>query len=49
MFRSGSARSDCVKVLPPLSLSIIWAVCGVICISPRAPAEEVWSRKCDSR
>ncbi len=45
---SGFERSSNLKVCPPLSLSITFAVLGVICISPRAPAWEVWSRKRDS-
>ena len=45
---SGSARSSKLKVCPPLSSSITFAVLGVICIRPRAPAFEVWSRKRDS-
>ena len=31
--------------MPPLRRSISWAVAGVICIRPRAPAFDVWSRK----
>ena len=48
MLSSGSERSSIVKVVPPLSRSISLAVAGVICISPRAPAGEVCSRKRDS-
>ena len=48
MFSSGSARSSKTKVSPPESFSIVSAVSGVICISPRAPAEEVWSSNFDS-
>ena len=44
----GSERSLTVKVVPPLRLSMSLAVAGVICISPRAPAEEVWSLNRDS-
>ncbi len=44
----GSARSSCWKRVPPECFAIASAVSGVICISPRAPACEVWSRKRDS-
>ena len=37
-----------MKVVPPLKRSISFAVAGVICIKPRAPAGDVCSRKRDS-
>ena len=48
MFTWGVARSPWTKAVPPESRAMKAAVWGVICIRPRAPAWEVWSRKRDS-
>jgi hypothetical protein len=48
MLISGSERSPRLKVVPPLCRSISFAVSGVICINPRAPAADVRSLNFDS-
>ena len=48
MLTCGVDRSEIWKVEPPLRRSMNFAVAGVSCIRPLAPAREVWSRKRDS-
>jgi hypothetical protein len=48
MLICGVARSACSNSTPPERRAMKSAVAGVICIKPRAPAWEVWSRKRDS-
>ena len=48
MLICGVERSAWTKRVPPDWRAMNSAVAGVICISPRAPACEVWSRNFDS-
>ncbi len=48
MLICGVARSAWRKRMPPECLAMKSAVSGVICMRPRAPADDVWSRKRDS-
>ena len=49
MLTFGVARSATVKAVPPDLFAMNFAVSGVICMSPSAPADEVRGRKCVSR